>query len=151
MRTDTKEIVCRVAYLIGIKKPTLVSSYANECSELLEQLRASKEATVIRYLCKLRTALMLKFKRTDDILRNDYINIDKIEWFDAENISWLGEHGIQIILPNKLAADYTLHINKLIAEHINACRELFPDWLNWEYIKDLFILPKFTNEENQKY
>ncbi len=77
MRTDTKEIVCRMAYLIGIKKPTLVSSYANECSELLEQLGASKEATVIRYLCKLRTALMLKFKRTDDILRNDYIILIK--------------------------------------------------------------------------
>ncbi len=137
-----------MAYLIGIKKPTLVSSYAKECSELLGQLEASREATVIRYLCKLRTALMLKFKRTDDILRNDYINIDKIEWFDAENIAWLEEHGIQIILQNKLAADYTLHINRLIAEHINACRALFPDWLNWEYIKDLFILPKFTNEEN---
>lgn len=69
MRTDTKDIVCRVAYLIGIKKPTLVSSYADECSELLEQLEANIEATIIRYLCKLRTALMLKFKRTDDILR----------------------------------------------------------------------------------
>lgn len=94
---------------------------------------------------------MLKFKRTDDILRNDYINIDKIEWFDADNIAWLEERRIPFLLPNKLAADYTLHINKLIAEHITACRELFPDWLNWEYIKDLFILPKFTNEENQKY
>lgn len=75
MRTDTKDIVCRVAYLIGIKKPTLVSSYSGEYSELLEQLEADKEATVIRYLCKLRTSLMLKFKRTDDILRNEYINL----------------------------------------------------------------------------
>ncbi len=51
---------------------------------------------------------MLKFKRTDDILRNDYINIDKIERLDTENISWLEEHGIRIILPNKLAADYLI-------------------------------------------
>ena len=35
MRTDTKEIVCRVAYLIGVKKPTLESGYGDECSELL--------------------------------------------------------------------------------------------------------------------
>ena len=48
-----------------------------KAGELLEQLGASKEATVIRYLCKLRTALMLKFKRTDDILRNDYIILIK--------------------------------------------------------------------------
>ena len=151
MRTDTKEIVCRVAYLIGIKKPSLVSSYGEECAELLEQLAEDKEATIIRYLCKARSALMLKFKRTDDILRNDYINIDKIKWFDSDNIGQLEKWGIQVILPNKLAADYTTHINRLIAEHINDCRKLFPDWLNWEYIKDLFILPKFTNEENQKY
>lgn len=124
MRTDTKEIVCRVAYLIGIKKPTLVSSYGEECAELLEQLEADKEATIIRYLCKLRSALMLKFKRTDDILRNDYINIDKIKWFDSDNIAQLEKWGIQIILPNKLAADYTPHINRLIAEHINDCRRL---------------------------
>ena len=77
MRTDTKEIVCRVAYLIGIKKPIFVSSYAEECSELLEQLAADREATIIRYLCKLRTMLMLRFKRTDDILRNDYIILIK--------------------------------------------------------------------------
>lgn len=151
MRTDTKEIVCRVAYLIGVKKPTLESGYGDECSELLEQLAADREATVIRYLCKIRTALMLKFKRTDDILRYDYINIDKIKWFDSDNIEQLEKWGIQVILPNKLAVDYTTHINRLIAEHINDCRKLFPDWLNWEYIKDLFILPKFTNEENQKF
>lgn len=42
MRTDTKEIVCRVAYLIGVKKPTLVSGYGDECSELLEQLAADR-------------------------------------------------------------------------------------------------------------
>ena len=47
MRTDTKEIVCRVAYLIGIKKPSLVSSYGEECAELLEQLAEDKEATII--------------------------------------------------------------------------------------------------------
>ncbi len=52
MRTDTKDIVCRVAYLIGIKKPTLVSSYAVECSELLEQLGANIEATIIILIFK---------------------------------------------------------------------------------------------------
>lgn len=151
MRTDTKDIVCRVAYLIGVRKHSLISSYEQDCPELLSQLYQDKEATVIRYLCKMRTALMLHFKKTDDILRNDYKNIDKIEWFDADNINQLVKWGIPVILSNKLAEDYSVHINKLIAERINDCRRLFPDWLNWDYIKDLFILPKFVKTENQKY
>ena len=60
------------------------------CERIQKKLfAADREATVIRYLCKIRTALMLKFKRTDYILKYDYINIDKIEWFDSDNIEQL--------------------------------------------------------------
>lgn len=90
------------------------------------------------------------FKKTDSALKYDLTNIDKLEWFDADNIKWLEKNGIRIMLSNKLAADYSLHINKLIAENIHACREMFPDWLKWDYIKNLFVIPKFTDQNMQK-
>lgn len=149
MRVDTKDIVCTVAYLIGVRKELLHTAYGDCCTELIEQLENNQSATVIRYLCKLRTKLMLTFKKTDISLRFDLTNIDKLDWFDTNNIIQLENSGFKIVLANKRASDYSLHFNKLIADNIHACRDLFPDWLNWDYIKRLFIIPRFTNEKVQ--
>lgn len=147
MRTDTKDIACKVAYLIGVKKDFLHNNFDQSCPEIIEQLENDQNATVIRYLCKLRTALMKNFKNTDYEIKFNLKNIDRLDWFDTDNVKWLEKHGIGIILANKKAADYSVHINKLIAENIQKCRDLFPEWLNWDYIKGLFIIPKFTDAE----
>ncbi|MCI5946002.1 MAG: NYN domain-containing protein [Oscillospiraceae bacterium] len=151
LRTDTKNIVATVAFLIGVRKSAWNATYGEECSELLTTLENDKNAVVIRYLCKLRTTLMQRFKKTDNILVYDFKNIDSIEWYDKENIRQLEKWGFTIILANKRASDYSLHFNNLISNNIDNCRSLFPDWIVWEYIKDLFILPKYTKEQNQKY
>lgn len=150
MRIDTKDIVCTMSYLIGVRKDLLHNTYDENCSELLQQLEENKNATAIRYLCKLRTMLMKTFKKTDVELKFNLTNIDKLEWFDADNIKWLEKNSIPIILSNRLAADYSLHINKLIADNIHNCRDLFPDWIKWDYIKGLFVIPKFTDQAVQK-
>lgn len=38
-------------------------------------------------------------------------------------------------------------INRLISERVNNCRGLFPLRINWEYIKDIFIMPDRYTEE----
>ena len=53
MRIDTKDIVCTVSYLIGVRKELLHNTYDECCCELLEQLENNRNATVIRYLSKL--------------------------------------------------------------------------------------------------
>lgn len=150
MRIDTKDIVCKVAYLIGVRKEILHNTFDSSCPEVLEQLENNQNAITIRYLCKLRTTLMKTFKNTDYELRFNLMNIDRLEWFDSDNVKWLEKHGVRVILANKRAKDYSMHINKLIAENIHTCRDLFPDWLNWDYVKALFIIPRFTDEEVQK-
>lgn len=63
MTVDTNNIVTTVGYLIEIKKPTLETVYGSECGELLNSLSKNKNATIIRYLCKLRNSLMYNFKK----------------------------------------------------------------------------------------
>ena len=59
MTVDTKEVVTTIAYVIGVQMSALTASYG-ECAELIDKLKADRDATVIRYLCKLRTVLMQK-------------------------------------------------------------------------------------------
>lgn len=88
MTVDTKEVVTTIAYMIGVRMSALTVSYG-ECSELIEKLQADKDATTIRYLCKLRTVLMQKFKKTDDLMRFQLKNLHNIEWYDTDNIKQL--------------------------------------------------------------
>ena len=74
MATYTRNVVTTVAYLIGIRKSILQNTYADEI-ENLELLFSDKNATVIRYLCKLRTALMMNFKKNgygDEVQSDEY-------------------------------------------------------------------------------
>ena len=144
MTIDTKEIVTTVAYLIGVRKSALESSYMEDCKEILEKLYADKNATIIRYLCKLRTTLFQRFRKTDDAMRYDLKNLTSIEWYDHENIEQLEKWGIKIIHVNYRSEKYMQNFTRLINENIDKCSHLFYDWVNWNYIRDLFFIPKFS-------
>ncbi len=146
MTVDTKEVVTTIAYMIGVRMSALKASYA-ECADLIEKLSADQNATTIRYLCKLRTTLMLHFKKTDTAMRYDLKNLNSIEWYDQDNIKQLEKWGIRIIQVNYRAEKYMQDFTKLINENIDKCKPLFQDWLNWEYIRDIFYIPKYNKKD----
>lgn len=146
MRIDTKDLCATIAYLIGVKKHIIVECFDSECHELLEMLYTDKDATTIRYLCKLRTTLMQKFKKTDNEMHYNLKNLDKLEWYDLDNIQQLEKWGYKIIQPNYRSEKYILDFTKFINENIDKCSRLFNDWVNWEYIKDLFIIPRYSKK-----
>ncbi len=151
MRTNTKNIVLTVAFLIGVRKSTFLSVYGDTDNEVMNMLENSRDALTIRYLCKLRTTLMQKFKKTDNAIVYECRNIDSIEYYDNENITMLQKWGYDVILSNKRASDYAIHFNSLIHDNIDICKDLFPDWIIWDYIKDLFIVPKYQSSQHLKY
>ena len=145
LTVDTKEVVTTIAYMIGVRMSALTVSYG-ECAELIETLRADRDATTIRYLCKLRTALLQHFRKTDDAMRYELKNLNILEWYDHDNIQQLEKWGIPIIHANYRADKYVHDLTKLINENIDKCSHLFYDWLNWEYIRDLFFVPKYNKD-----
>lgn len=149
MTVDTKEVVTTIAYMIGVRMSALTVSYG-ECSELIEKFRADRDATTIRYLCKLRTVLMQKFKKTDDLMRYQLKNLYNIEWYDHDNIKQLEKWGFTIIQANYRSDKYMQDLTRLINENIDKCSHLFYDWLNWEYIRDLFFVPKYNKNDVMK-
>ena len=142
MTVDTKEVVTTISYLIGVRKDILELNFA-ECKDTLDKLYADREATVIRYLCKLRTALLQHFKKTDNAMHYDLKNLTSLEWYDKDNIKQLEKWGFPIIQANYRAEKYMYDFTKLINENIDKCSRLFYDWIVWDYIRDLFFIPKY--------
>ena len=60
---------------------------SDEYVELLNSLRESTNARILRYLCKARTSLLRNYKKTDNEIKYNLGNINRMEWFDAENIN----------------------------------------------------------------
>ena len=145
MPVDTKEVVATFSYMIGIRKHILEQNFP-ECRQTLEALYADQDATVIRYLCKLRTALFQHFKKTDTAMLYDLKNLTSLEWYDKDNIRQLEKWGIPIIKANYRSEKYVYDITKLINEYIDACSRFFYDWIRWDYIKDLFVIPKYQKD-----
>lgn len=105
MTVDIKQVVTTIAYLIGVKRSILELDYG-EYKELIERLSNDKKASTIRYLCKLRTSLMQHFKKTDDAMRFQLKNLNKLEWYDYENIKQLEKWGFEIIKANYRSEKY---------------------------------------------
>ena len=91
MTVDSKKLVTTIAYLIGVKKHIVEQCFDAECHDTLQKLYAHKGATIIRYLCKLRTTLFQKFKKTDTEMRYNLMNLDRLEWYAPNRVGILFE------------------------------------------------------------
>lgn len=150
MTVLTKDIVSTMAYLTGVKREFWLNMYGEETTKKMENLDNNDAARTIRYLSKLRTALSQNFLNTDNAIRFEMKSVTNMDWFNAEDIKWLQKKGISVVLVNKRARDYYVHWNELICRNISSCKNLFPDWVEWEYIKELFIFPKYNNEAKSR-
>ncbi len=146
----TSSLVTVIAYMLGMTFDRMEQYYGEHNAELMVKLKDNREATIIRYLNRLRTGVMLHFKDVDNEIKYNMGNIDRMEWFSAEEIRILRKWGIETVQVNYRADKYTELFCGLIADHIDACKSIFPDWVNFDYIRDLFIIPKFKKPEVMK-
>ncbi len=149
-RSNSFQIVAPMMYLIGVRKrnfenhrPSLIPEY--------DSLEQDKDARVIRNLCYIRSAIMQHFK---DISREFYYGLNTLEtvpnYIDPEVVIQLRKDGITPYVSKPDLNLYIVEINKEISNHINNVKKLFPEWLNWEYVKQLFIMPNGTNVKGTK-
>ena len=147
MTIDKKEVSGTVAYMLGLRKDLLKRDYGLDEPELIEKLENNKQVTIIRYLCKFRNALFQNFKNIDYQLKYCLVNIDRMpDYIDTDNVRTLGKWGIELLQYNSSAQQYAELVNSLINEHISDCSNIFEDWIRFDYISELFIIPKFNKK-----
>lgn len=144
--TEKYETVTTMAYLLGLRKDQLREIYGARCPDTLEACEQDRDATIVRYLCKLRVQLLRNFRTVDDEMVYNLSNIDRMpDKFDVENIAKLKSWGITIVKCNYRSELYMNDICLLINEFIPKCQHLFCDWIKFDYIKNLFYI---TNPQN---
>lgn len=151
-KDSTYELVSKVAYLIGVPKRIFENEHEAPRLEIYEQLEKDKTARIVRNLCVVRTSIERNFKYINDKMRTEYRTILSMpEYVPAESLNQLTADGVNFIKKSSTKlAHHIVKINRLISDRINNCKPLFPLWINWQYIKDLFIMPNGLTEEGTK-
>lgn len=139
------EVATIVAYMLGIDELRLNEYYSHHYADSLEMLKKNKEATIIRYLSRIRTTIMKHFLNIDNEMRYNLSNLDRMSYFDKKEIDALHKWGIEVVQANFRSDKYIMHITKLMDDNIDACKHLFPEVIKFEYIRAMFVIPKYTN------
>ena len=136
----TKNIVATVAYLIGVYKTSMLSQYDADCPGLIEKLEQDQDATLIRYLSYSRTMLIRYLPEINQAIRYELLNLDQLDYFKEIDFQKLAEWGYPVLKANYEVMKYLVDVSKLINENIYKVQRLFPDWMEWSYVRDLFFL-----------
>lgn len=146
------EIVSRVAYLIGVPKWVFENEFESPRMEVFKELEKNKNARIIRNLCIVRAAIERWYPKISTKMHFEYRTLFSIpEYIPQEALEQLGFDGIHL---NRHSGVKLVHrvieLNKLISDRINNCKAVFPEWLNWDYIRDLFIMKDGMSEDGVK-
>lgn len=151
-KDSTYDIVSKVAYLIGVPKHIFENEHEPPKLEIYETLDKDKAARIIRNLCVVRAAIERKFGKINDKIRKEYKSIyslpdlipqDVLRQLDLDGASFYKKSSTKL-------AHHIIEINKLIRDRINNCKHIFPVWLNWDYIRELFNMKDGLTEEGTK-
>lgn len=146
MRSETYTVVSKMAYLTGVSQRIFELEAEPPKLEWYHTLEKNKSARIIRNLCILRTAIELHFKAIREAIKFDLKTIYTLpDLVPYESIRQLELDGITLKRHIK-PVDYIIEINRYISDRLNNCKNLFPLWLKWDYIKQLFIMPDGLTE-----
>lgn len=149
--TATYTLVSTIAFLVGVPQHTFENEHEPPQIEVYDKLKYNKNACIIRNLCMLRTAIIRNFKKINHEMFHNYRLLTSLdEYIPMSCLTELSNYGIHILKRNTRLAQYIVDINKYISDRINNCKNLFPLWLNWSYVRDIFIMPNGLKEDGTK-
>ena len=136
------ELVSRVAYLIGVPYSVFENEFEAPKMEIYEELQQNKSARIVRNLCIVRTSIERWFSKIKAKMHFEFKTIYSVpEYIPQDALTQLSVDGIILSRqPGKRLIEYSLELNRLICDRINNCKDIFPDWIKWEYIRDLFVM-----------
>lgn len=150
-RSATYNIVSLMAYLIGVDSNRFGDGDAPFLKEVFDNCNKEKAARIIRNLCRLRTAFEKNYGFILSEFRQGLKNIGNLpELLPDDAVKELNDDGVKLYKSKPDVNEYLIAINIEISNRIAAVKMLFPEWIKWEYIKPVFIMPNGTKKEGLK-
>lgn len=136
-------VVSKTAYLLGVPTPIFENQHEPPDIEIYQALDAHMPARIIRNLCILRTELIRRYKLlcTKAPPGNKKL-FTLADYAPAGCIDQLSADGVNLLWTFYHPTECILEINRLVADLIANCQDIFPLWIRWEYIERLFIMPE---------
>lgn len=146
------EVISRIAFMIGVEKRHFENGNEPPEIEIYNELLKIKSTVIIRDLCILRSAALSKYTQIfHRLMEERYRSIAGLtEYIPADAGQELIDYGINIYQGVKDIDSFLYKLNSNIKDRVNNCREIFPDWINWDYVTNLFVMPNGTVKEGLK-
>lgn len=141
IKEGEQAISATIAYLLGIDITYIKQMPAK--MTYIPKLNNNKHARIIRNLCILRTDLMKNYNQICCKIKTDYVSIRAMPALvsDAANLQLEKDGVTWYRKSNTLLEHHISEINRIISDRINNCKDLFPLWLEWNYVRKIFIMP----------
>lgn len=150
-KNDKFNVVSTMAYLLGVSERIFDNPHEAPQRSIYDDLDKQKPARIIRNLCRLRNALQQRYLTINNQMMREYKGLASIQEVPKDALRQLSDDRITIIKGNRHTGnEYIANINRLISDRINNCKNLFPIWLNWKYIRELFVMPNGMTEKGIK-
>ena len=149
-KSYTYDVISAVAYLIGVPLHFFERESDPPKLEIFQKLENNKHARIVRHLCILRTAIERNYKNINTAMVEEYKGLSAMgDLVPIESLTQLSTDGIHIKNNPKLN-EHLIDINGYITDRINNCKDLFPIWLEWNYLRNIFIMPNGLSENGLK-
>lgn len=154
-RNHSKCIAFTVGYLLGVREDFLATILDDEAEfqEAYDKISNNENARIIRALNNMRSNIMLRFKQVSQTIRlnsADYKPIYNIE-FLKDDFDVLKKYEIDISTGRADLNEYLSKINSEINKKIDRLQPLFPYWVNFKYIRSMFIMKSNIEAERKKF
>lgn len=152
-RNATYNIVSIMAYLIGVDESYYQSNTDEERPQIAiyQKLKTNKNARIIRNLCIIRTGIEKNYMAISRAFVQEFKNIGSVpDYIPSSAVEELSRDGINLHHSRPDVNQYLIDINREIGSRVNNIKDLFPEWLKWEYIRPLFIMPNGQKLEGIK-
>ncbi len=155
-RNYSKDIALTIGYLLGVREDFLeqITENTDEYYNLKATIEKNDSAKAIRILNNVRSNLMLLFKKVSRTIRIGSLNYTPLYNMDEfkDDFRALRRLNIEISTGRSDINEYLVKINAEISKHIDRVKPLFPEWVEFKHIKNMFSMP--TNDvkaESEKF
>lgn len=136
-------IVTVIAYLLGVPDETISNASIFD-DQTYNEIKNDNDAKIIRTLCILRNQIFLNYTEINN-LRMQLIPLDKMtDYVDTVGISYLRRCDIDVTNVSGNSSNVTLNIaciNQYIVDRIDKIKKFIPEWVKYEYVRNLFLMP----------